>query len=209
MQNLLETIPRQNLKRFVHIGSSDEYGNVPAPQHEDLREQPISPYSLAKVASTHFLQMLHRTENYPVVTLRLFLTYGPGQDTARFLPQIIRGCLDDSTFPTSSGEQLRDFCYVDDTIQAILQALVVPGAEGEVFNVASGKPVSIRTMIEKVCTFTGSGKPQYGGVPFRPGENMALYASVGKAEKYMQWKSTTDLDRGLQKTIDWFTNDKD
>ena len=55
LQNLLETIPRRKLKRFVQIGSSDEYGNAPAPQHEELREQPISPYSLAKVANTHFL----------------------------------------------------------------------------------------------------------------------------------------------------------
>ena len=208
LQNLLEVLSRQKLKCFVQIGSSDEYGIVPAPQNEELREQPISPYSLAKVASTHFLQMLHRTENFPAVTLRLFLTYGPGQDTGRFLPQIIRGCLDDSTFPTSAGEQLRDFCYVDDTIRAILQALVLPGAEGEVFNVASGKPISIRTMIEKVCALTGSGNPQHGEVPFRPGENMALYASVGKAEKYLQWKATTSLDKGLQKTIDWFINNK-
>ena len=130
LQNLLEVIPRGKLKRFVQIGSSDEYGNASAPQHETLREQPISPYSLAKVASTHFLQMLHLTENFPAVTLRLFLTYGPGQDTGRFLPQIIRGCLADLTFPTSAGKQLRDFCYLDDTVRAILQALNVPKVDG-------------------------------------------------------------------------------
>ena len=208
LQYLLEFLPRQKLKRFVQIGSSDEYGNAPAPQNEELREQPISPYSLAKVASTHFLKMLHRTENFPAVTLRLFLTYGPGQDTGRFLPQIIRGCLDDATFPTSAGDQLRDFCYVDDTVRAILQALAVPGAEGEVFNVASGKPVSNRTIIEKVCELIGSGKPQHGEVPYRPEENMALYAKVGKAEKYLQWKATTSIDKGLQKTIDWYANNK-
>ena len=72
LQNLIEVLPRDKLKRFVQIGSSDEYGNAPAPQHEALREQPISPYSLAKLACTHFLQMLHRTENFPAVILRLF-----------------------------------------------------------------------------------------------------------------------------------------
>ena len=112
LQNLVEILPRRRLKRFVQIGSSDEYGNSTAPQHEDQREQSISPYSMAKVACTHFLQMLNRSENFPAVTLRLFLTYGPGQDISRFLPQIIRGCLDDATFPASAGEQLRDFCYV-------------------------------------------------------------------------------------------------
>jgi len=204
LQDLVEFIPRQRLKRFVQIGSSDEYGNASAPQHEDQREQAISPYSLAKTASTHFLQMLYRTEKFPAVTLRLFLTYGPGQDSSRFLPQIIRGCLDDAIFPTSPGEQLRDFCYVDDTVRAILKALTQPKIEGNVFNVASGKAVSIRTVIEKVCELTGYGNPQYGLVSYRNGENMTLYANISKAKRILKWESSTSLDTGLKKTINWF-----
>lgn len=207
IQNLLEILPRQKLKRFVQIGSSDEYGNAPAPQYEELREQPISQYSLAKTASTHFLQMLNHTENFPSVILRLFLTYGPGQDSSRFLPQIIRGCLDDATFPTSAGEQFRDFCFVYDTVRAILQALTQPEIEGNVFNVASGKAVSIRTMIEKVCELTGYGNPQYGEVSYRNGENMSLYANISKAKRKLNWEPTTSLDIGLKKTIDWYDND--
>ena len=204
LQNLVEAISRRNLKRFVQIGSSDEYGNAPAPQHENLREQPISPYSLAKVAGTHFLQMLHRTEKFPALILRLFLTYGPGQDASRFLPQIIRGCLDNTEFPTSAGEQYRDFCYVEDTIRAILKALVEPEVEGEVFNVASGEPVSIRTMITKVCSLTGSGKPQFGKVLYRPGENMNLYADIKKIQEMLSWSPQVSLEQGLQKTINWY-----
>jgi len=73
LKNLIEILPRDHLKAFIQIGSSDEYGNAPAPQHEGLRESPISPYSIGKVAATHFLQMLHRTENFPATILRLFL----------------------------------------------------------------------------------------------------------------------------------------
>jgi len=207
IQNLVEVLPRNKLKRFVQIGSSDEYGNVPAPQFEELREQPISPYSLAKTASTHFLQMLYRTENFPAVTLRLFLTYGPGQDSGRFLPQIIRGCLDDAVFPTSAGEQLRDFCYVDDIVRGIFQALTLTVATGEVFNIASGEAVSIHAMIEKICALTDSGKPQYGKIPYRPGENMSLFASVSKAKKVLQWKPLISLEEGLTKTINSFVVD--
>ena len=184
----------------------NEYGNAKAPQHEGLREQPISPYSLAKVSSTHFLQMLHCTEGFPSVVIRLFLTYGPGQDKGRFLPQIIRGCLDNLTFPTSKGEQLRDFCYVDDSVEAILKALEVSEAEGEVLNVASGVPYSIRTMIEKVCELSGFGNPQYGDIPYRPGESMALYANISKAKNILQWEPSTSLNVGLQKTVDWYKN---
>ena len=204
LQNLVKILPRRRLKRFVQIGSSDEYGNSTAPQNEDQREQSISPYSMAKVACTHFLQMLNRSENFPAVILRLFLTYGPGQDISRFLPQIIRGCLDDATFPASAGEQLRDFCYVDDSVQAILQALTHPEVEGDVFNVASGIPVSIREMVEKVRNITGSGNPQYGEVSYRNGENMSLYANISKAKRLLNWGSTITLKIGLKKTIDWF-----
>jgi len=206
LQNLLEVLPRGKLKRFVQIGSSDEYGNTLAPQHEELRENPISPYSLGKVASTHFLQMLHRTENFPAVILRLFLTFGPGQDSGRFLPQIIQGCLDDVTFPTTKGEQIRDFCYVDDTVRAILQTLVVPEAVGNIINIASGKPVSIREMIEKTCLLSGSGKPLYGKVKYRPGENMSLYANISKAKRILNWEPIINIDKALKKSIDWVAN---
>ena len=206
LQNLVEVLPRQRLKRFVQIGSSDEYGNAPAPQYEDQREQAISPYSLAKTACTHFLQMLHRTEKFPAVTLRLFLTYGPGQDTKRFLPQIIQGCLNNEIFPTSGGEQLRDFCYIDDTVSAIIKTLTKTGIEGDVLNVASGEAVPIRTIIEKVCMITRSGRPKFGEIAYRPGENMALYADISKVREILDWEPTISLDVGLKKTISFFTD---
>ena len=151
--------------------------------------------------------MLNHTENFPSVILRLFLTYGPGQDSSRFLPQIIRGCLDDATFSTSAGEQFRDFCFVYDTVRAILQAMTQPEIEGNVFNVASGKAVSIRTMIEKVCELIGFGNPQYGEVSYRNGENMSLYANISKAKRKLKWEPTTSLEIGLKKTIDLYDND--
>lgn len=204
--NLLEFLDRTAVKRFVQIGSSDEYGDAPAPQHEGLRECAISPYSLAKVAATHFLQMLQRTEGFPAVTLRLFLTYGPGQDEKRFLPQIIKGCLSDIEFPTSNGEQLRDFCYVDDTVNAIYLALNSSLADGEIFNVGSGAPVPIRTLIEKVCLIIGRGRPQFGEIKYRAGESMALFADTKKIQDRLGWRAEVSLDAGLGRTIEWIRN---
>lgn len=204
LQNLIETLPRGVLKRFVQIGSSDEYGNAPSPQRETLRESPISPYSLGKVASTHFLQMLYRTEGFPAVTLRLFLTYGPGQDSQRFLPQIIQGCLQNQEFPTSAGEQLRDFCYVDDVIDAIIQTLTCEAMDGQVFNVASGQAVSIRTMVEMVKGLIGQGKPSFGEIPYRVGENMSLYADITQILKVLHWTPQISLEDGLRNTINWY-----
>lgn len=201
--NLVECVNRDVLRSFIAIGSSDEYGNAPAPQIETQREAPISPYSLGKAAATHFLQMLHRTENFPSTTLRLFLTYGPGQNDRRFLPQIIKGCFEDNTFSTSAGEQLRDFCFIQDTVDAVFATFESAAARGEVINIGSGQPVSIRQVIEMVQRLVGYGKPRFGEIAYRPGENMALYADISKAELLLDWQPKVTLESGLNKTIQW------
>lgn len=202
--NLLEHINRGAVRRFIQIGSSDEYGDAPHPQAEDLRECPISPYSLAKVASTHFLQMLWRTEKFPAVIIRLFLTYGPFQEQQRFLPQIIYGCLDDLEFPVSAGEQLRDFCYVEDVVDAIFRCMETDAVSGQVVNIGSGEARSIRNMVETIVNLIGQGRPQFGAIPYRIGENMALYADITKAKELLNWRPKKSLDVGLSKTIAWY-----
>ena len=201
VQNLLQVIDWTHLKKFVQIGSSDEYGNQKAPQSEDIRESPISSYSAGKLFSTHLLQMLHKTEGLPVVILRLFLVYGPGQNNKRFLPQIVDGCSSDSSFPVSEGGQLRDFCYVDDISRGILMALKNKNVEGEVINLASGQSISIREVIEIVKRIVGKGRPDFGKIPYRSGENMNLYADTSKANKVLQWMPEISIVEGIKKTI--------
>ena len=202
VQNILQCLDWKRLKRFVQIGSSDEYGNLPAPQHEDLRESPISPYSLGKVASSQLLQMLHRTQDLPVVILRLFLVYGVGQDDKRFLPQIIQGCLSNNPFSTSAGKQLRDFCYIDDISQGILLSLTNDKVNGEIINLASGTPIAIKEVVERVKIAVGQGKPEFGKVPYRKGENMELYADKSKATDLLGWRPKVNLDEGIKIIVD-------
>jgi nucleoside-diphosphate-sugar epimerase len=204
--NLAEILDHEKLRTFVNIGSSDEYGSGPAPQIETQREAPISPYSLGKVTATHFLQMLYRTEGFPAVNLRLFLTYGPGQDLNRFVPQVIRGCLSRSSFPASEGRQLRDFCFVQDTVDAVFAGLTTPAAHGEIVNIASGQAVPIRQVIEAIQRLTGGGDARFGEVAYRPGENMALYADVSKAKAMLGWEPKVPLEAGLKRTIQWIQN---
>jgi len=206
LQNLVNSLDRSNLKCFVQIGSSDEYGNVSAPQSEYMRESPISPYSFSKVCATHLLQMLHKTENFPSVVLRLFLVYGEGQNDQRFLPQIISGCINDLNFPVSDGMQLRDFCHVEDISHGIIAALTSDKGRGEVINLASGAPVTVREVITKVRSIIGLGKPIFGEIPYRTGENMSLYADVSKAYQTLRWASAIDLDKGLERTVNYYQN---
>lgn len=202
--NLLDEVYVPSLRGFVQIGSSDEYGNAPAPQNERSREAPIAPYSAAKVGATHLVQSLARTERFPGVVIRLFLVYGPGQDDERFLPQIIKACLRNEEFKTSAGKQLRDFCYVNDVVDALVRSALCQSAWGEVINVASGVPTTIRDVIEKVIGLVGGGKPLWGAYPYRKGENMALYADISLAEGLLKWRPETTLDDGLKETVNYY-----
>lgn len=206
--NLVEVLDKNTLKKFVNLGSSDEYGGSQAPQSELQREQPISPYALGKVASTHLLQVLHKTENFPSTVVRLFLAYGPGQNQQRFIPQVVVGCLNNITFPTSKGEQLRDFCYIDDVVDAIFLALFNDKASGEVFNIASGSPIAIRDVIVMIKDLVGGGNPEFGAIDYRCGENMALYADVSKAKSLLGWSPKISMHDGLAKTVQWMSSSK-
>lgn len=204
LMNIIENLDPAALKGFVQVGSSDEYGSAPAPQSERCRENPIAPYSLAKAAATHLVQTLSRSEGFPGTVLRFFLVYGPGQDENRFLPQVIKGCLDNVEFKASEGGQLRDFCYVEDVVDAMITAAIRPQAKGQVINIASGKAVTVREVIEKVVNLTGGGKPLWGAHAYREGENMALYAEASLAKKLLDWEASTGLEEGLAKTIEFY-----
>lgn len=204
LMNIIDCLDRSSLKGFVHVGSSDEYGTSPAPQKESMREMEISPYSLAKTAGIHFLQMIAHAEGFPVVALRFFLVYGPGQDDKRFLPQVIKACLKNEEFKTSEGKQLRDFCYINDIVEAMIQAALLTEVKGRIINIGSGKPILIREMIEKVIKIIGKGRPIWGAHPYRKGENMELYPDITLASQMLNWQPGTSLDEGLQKTIQYY-----
>jgi len=201
-KNLINCINKDSLRSFIQIGSSDEYGANLAPQNESQRESPISPYSFAKTSATHFLQMLYKTEHFPVVILRPFLVYGPGQSMERFIPQIISGCIEGRNFPTSEGRQLRDFCFIGDFIQSIFSSIDNTEVFGEVINIASGEPISIKDVVTIIQNIISTGRPQFGKVAYRTGENMELYADITKAKKLLNWQPEVSLEEGLKKTID-------
>ena len=206
LMNLAECLNSKRLKSFVNVGSSDEYGNAKAPQKESMRESPISPYAFSKTASAYFIKMLHNSEGFPGVVLRLFLVYGPGQDNKRFLPQIIKGCLENKVFKTSKGVQTRDFCYIDDVVEVIIKAATSKAAKGHVINIGSGKPVLVKDVVKKVMALTGGGRPIFGSHPYRKNENMKICADIGLAKRILKWKPRTNIDDGLRRTIDYYKN---
>ena len=81
-------------------------------------------------------------------------------------------CLKKKNFPVSKDNQLRDFCYVDDIVNAVVLSLIKKRALGEVFNAGSGKPVSVKFIIDKISQIIKHGKPQFNKIPFRKNENL-------------------------------------
>jgi nucleoside-diphosphate-sugar epimerase len=199
--NLISALKKNSLKKFINIGSSDEYGYSTAPQVETLIEKPSTCYSFSKTCTSDFLKMMYISESFPSITLRIFLTYGPHQNHQRFIPQIINGCLSDSEFSASEGNQLRDFCFISDIVDAIFISLSSDINNAEIFNIASGNPVKVKDVILLIKKIIGKGFPKFGSLPYRANEIMELYADINKAKQKLNWSPKIGLLEGLTITI--------
>ena len=206
LNNLVSLINTKNLIRFVQVGSSDEYGLNKSPQKESYRENPISPYSFARVMNTQYLQMLNLTENFPSVTLRLFLVYGPYQKFDRLIPYVIKSCLNNEIFKLSEGSQIKNFCFVDDVVDAIIQSLTSHNIEGQIINIGSEETISVRGIVEKICSLVKSGKPIFDNNISKAIENKNLFPDISKSKEMLNWSPTTSLEIGLNATINWYNN---
>lgn len=192
------------VKSFIQIGTSDEYGTNNSPVQENTREAPMSPYALGKLTSTHYLQKCFREGLLNTVVLRPFLVYGEMQSKNRFLPYLIENCIHNKEFKVSKGEQIRDYLYVKDFNTALIKSLNNPKCYGEVINIASGKPISIKEVIYTVKEIIGKGSPIIGGIKYRNGESMELYADINKAKKILNWEPKYEFKKTLKKVIKWY-----
>ena len=196
------------VKAFIHLGSSDEYGKNKSPLKECIRESPLSPYALGKLSATHYLQQCFRKGLLNTVVIRPFLVFGEKQNKDRFLPFLIDNCLKDKEFKVSKGEQIRDYLYIKDFNDALIKSINNNKAYGEVINIASGVPISIKEVIENVQKIVGKGKPIIGGLDYREGESMELYADINKARKILNWEPKYKLYTSLQQVIRWYLNNE-
>jgi len=104
-------------------------------------------------------------------------------------------------FPTSDGNQLRDFLYIDDAVEAIIMCLTNKKTRGQIFNIGSGKPKVIKNVIEKVKKISKGGQPQYGTFKLRKFDTQILYPEITKARKKILWYPKVSFDKSLKKTI--------
>jgi nucleoside-diphosphate-sugar epimerase len=203
-KNLAEIFLKKIPSSFIQIGTSLEYGNSNSPQKENIKcnlKTIKSTYGKAKLLSSIHMINLFKKKNFPVTVLRPYLVYGPKQDVNRFLPTIIKRCIKNKKFPSSKGDQLRDFLYVDDAAEAIIKSLTNKKAIGHIINIGSGKPKIIKNVIEKVKKISKGGKPQYGDFKLRKFDIPKLFPNVEKARNKIKWKPKVSFEKGIRKTI--------
>jgi len=203
--NLTSNLLKQPPQVLVNVGTCEEYGDQKTPFFENLRENPVSPYSASKVAATHYLEMFHRIFKFPVVTVRPFLTYGPGQLGDYLIPYCIQQALLTKPLITTHGTKTREFHFVTDIVNGLLLTAATPQAVGEIIDLGTGQEIKISQVVKTILDLTHSTSTwQSGTLPERPGETKRFYCRGGKAKKLLGWQPQTSLTLGLKKTINWY-----
>jgi nucleoside-diphosphate-sugar epimerase len=194
--NTLVAAREYGCRRIIITRSLDE------PDHS----APSSPYAAAKAASGIYGRMFHELYGLPVVMLRPFMTYGPGQKDHKVIPYAIRSMLNGQAPVLTSGTRLVDWVYVDDVIEAFVAAAVVPDAAGQEIDLGSGSLVSIRDVVERIHDMLPGAPPaQFGSLADRVNER-TRQADLSLAQSALGWAPSTPLHDGLSKTIEWYRN---
>lgn len=195
-KNVLVAAAHARHPRVVLVGSLEE------PQDPD--SAPASPYGVAKWAAGTYGRMFNALYQVPVVTTRLFMTYGPGQRRAKILPHVITSLLQGRAPELASGRRQVDWIYVDDVVSGMILAGTAHGIPGATIDLGSGTLVTIREVVETIARLLHpSATPLFGAVPDRPIETTRV-ADVAAAARLIGWQPRTSLEEGLTRTVAWY-----
>jgi nucleoside-diphosphate-sugar epimerase len=193
--NVLIASTASGCSRLVTTGSLTE--------PTDVESVPSSPYAAAKWSATAYARMFHALYHTPVVVLRPFMTYGPGQHETKIIPYVVNSLLQAKTPLLSSGEWAADWVFVDDVIDGFLLAGTRTGIEGCVIDLGVGTLTSIRTVVELIVRIVNTSiAPEFGVLPDRPGEQTRV-ADTHFAKATLGWSARTSLEKGLAATVQW------
>lgn len=208
-KNVLDGALKQRIKKVVLASSAAVYGNREPPLKEMFECHPLSPYGESKLLNEYDAVRYITKFHLPIVCLRYFNVYGPRQRRESGYAGVITSfinALNSNEQPViyGDGSQTRDFIYVEDVARATLLALKNNKANGEVFNIATGKPTTIRELALTIARLMKKGevKPNYAAS--REGDITHSWADISKAAKILKFKPKFSLDAGLRKTIKYF-----
>jgi len=202
---LVEELQKRGVQRYVHAGSSSEYGDNASGPAEDVALHPNSHYSVSKGAAAGLLYYAGKKRGFPGVNLRLYSIYGPYEDSSRLIPTAVLNGLKGEYSQFVDPEISRDFVYVDDACEAFTDAaLTLPEARyGESFNIGSGVQTTIGAFAG-LCKemFNLPGEPQFT-MPSRSWDVSRWYANPTKAREALGWTTRTSLRDGMERMAAW------
>jgi UDP-glucuronate 4-epimerase len=209
-QRLLEEARQSgSLRRFVYASSSSVYGNAERyPTEETDRPQPVSPYGVTKLAAEHLCSLYAHNYGLPTVSLRYFTVYGPGQRPDMAFTRFCRWVHAGSPIQLyGTGEQIRDFTYVDDVVEANLRVGDADTAQvpaGAVYNVAGGSSVSMNEVLELLGTISGK-EVRVERSAAVPGDVLRTGGTTDAIRRATGWDPKVGLREGLEEQYRWAT----
>lgn len=213
-QVLMDACRKYGIKRYHQVSTDEVYGDLPLDRPdlfftEDTPIHTSSPYSSSKAGADLLVLAYHRTFGLPVTITRCSNNYGPYHFPEKLIPLIISRALADESLPVyGTGENVRDWLYVEDHCAAI-DLVIRKGREGEIYNIGGHNE---RTNLEVVKTILKQlGKPEslITYVTDRPGHDMRYAIDPTKIHNELGWLPATKFDDGIKKTIDWYLNNKE
>lgn len=205
-QRLLEAAKRsKSLRRLVYASSSSLYGDAQSyPTAETDLPQPISPYGVTKLAAEHLCTLYGRNFGVPTVSLRYFTVYGPRQRPDMAFTRFIRAALvGDEISIFGTGEQIRDFTYIDDVVEANMLAAFTDSVEpGAVFNVAGGSSISVNEVLDVIEGI--AGRPlRINRIGSVPGDVFRTGGLTREIEMALGWKAKVPIEEGIARQFEW------
>ncbi len=215
--NMLVAARNAKVTRFVYASSSSCYGDHPdIPKVEERIGKPLSPYAATKIIDEIYADLFYRTYGLKCIGLRYFNVFGPRQnpngDYAAVIPKwisaMIRG---EPVYINGDGETSRDFCYIENAIQAnFLAALInTDSAINQIYNVAVGKSTTLNQLYELLNTalvvnlpHLKLSKPIY--CDFRHGDIRHSLANISKGQSLLGYNPTHQVEQGLNEVVDWY-----
>lgn len=204
--NLLMGARDAGVRRFVYASSSSVYGNTEQlSKSEDMSPCPVSPYAVSKYAGELYCKSFYGIYGLPIVILRYFNVFGPGQKQRTQYSSVIANFLAAVLDRTpvviyGDGKQTRDFTYVQNVVDANLLACSVDGIEGEVFNIASGVETSVNELLDLVNELSNCNlEVKYE--PKRRGDVLHSVASIEKAKRLLGYNPSVSLRMGLGRIV--------
>lgn len=192
------------IKRYVHVGTPEVYGTCDGAISEDHRFNPSTPYAVSRAACDLSLRTFVDRYRFPVVTTRAANVYGPGQQLYRIIPRAMLSIRLGQRIPLhGGGTSIRSFIHIKDVAHGT-QLAAERGEVGGCFHLATPDLISIRALVERVCTRMDVRFADAVSVePERPGKDHAYVLSTARAEDRLGWRASIALDHGLGETLAW------